>query len=421
LLIPFAVATAAAGALLLALGVLLVLDERRARARLVRPLEDELAKWPPYRPAAEPDAERATEEKAPFVPRFSVDQAQLISRLTARMPRTRPALAFAVALAFFVIAAGLSVADEAFGAAPPASAAAADDAGAGPGVAEESRAQPLAEISYVDVGQGDGVVMRVGRTFVVSDAGEYNAEGVDEALRRLGAPAIDIAILSHPHQDHVKNFTELLDSYGWTIKTAVLSRSEHWEKTETNRNLMDALRRHNVNLRYVTTGARFDWGGAFWEVLSPPAERYLRSGQEADASVVYVLRIRRAEFLFTGDVGSSVERKVAERWTQRKLGRAAVFLATHHGSAGGSTKRLLDAVDPKWAVLSTGPNRFKHPRTEAIDRLKNAGASLWCTDTNGTVTVTVSARGRLSWRASKQRVPWWSATTLRQTGTCVGR
>jgi hypothetical protein len=29
--------------------------------------------------------------------------------------------------------------------------------------------------------------------------------------------------MSHPHCDHVRNFSALLGKFGWTIKTAVLS------------------------------------------------------------------------------------------------------------------------------------------------------------------------------------------------------
>lgn len=64
-----------------------------------------------------------------------------------------------------------------------------------------------AKIVFVDVEQGDGVVMRVGGQVIVSDAGEHRAATVDATLRSLGAKQIDVAILSHPHDNQVRNST----------------------------------------------------------------------------------------------------------------------------------------------------------------------------------------------------------------------
>jgi beta-lactamase superfamily II metal-dependent hydrolase len=85
-----------------------------------------------------------------------------------------------------------------------------------------------------------------------------------------------------------------------------------------------------------------------------------------------------------------------------------IFLATHHGSKEGSIKELLDVIRPRWAVLSTGRNGYEHPSLEAIERLKAEGASIWCTAVNGSVTARISPAGELTWRASRQRAPWWS-------------
>ena len=78
-------------------------------------------------------------------------------------------------------------------------------------------------------------------------------------------------------------------------------------------------------------------------------------------------------------------------------------------------------IRPRWAVLSTGKNGYGHPSLEAIGRLKAAGASIWCTDTNGSVTARIAVTGTLTWRASIQVAPWWSAKSKKKTGSCVGR
>ena len=75
--------------------------------------------------------------------------------------------------------------------------------------------------------------MKVGSKIIVSDAGEYGLKNVNAALTALGAKRIDVAIMSHPHEDHVKNFIDLFAQ--WQVKKAVMSRSAYWQGTQTNR------------------------------------------------------------------------------------------------------------------------------------------------------------------------------------------
>ena len=289
-------------------------------------------------------------------------------------------------------------------------------------LASASASPKPAKIIFVNVAQGDGVVMRVGGKIIVSDAGEHRVENVDEALRSLGAKRIDVAILSHPHDDHVRNFLPLITQLGWRVKLVIVSESAWWQGTATNRTLMKTLDEEDVEIKHVHAGDSFDWGGAEWNVLSPPAGEFTGgSNQAANSSVVYLLRVNGVSALFTGDIERRVADKVARLLDGALDGPVDIFLATHHGSKEGSTKDLLDVVKPRWAVISSGQNPYRHPSLEAIARLEAAGASIWCTDVNGSVTARISAAGGLTWRASLQAAPWWSAKAQAEHGSCVGR
>lgn len=186
---------------------------------------------------------------------------------------------------------------------------------------------------------------------------------------------------------------------------------------------MAAITAEGLTPTYVHAGQTFGWGGASWKILNPPEGEFTSgSKQAANASVAYLLRVNGVEALFTGDIERKVALQVAVRLEEALDERIDVFLATHHGSKHGSPNELLQVARPRWAVLSTGPNGFGHPAPEAIARLKAVGASIWCTDANGTITARISAAGRLTWRAAGQVVaPWWSAKAKRRHGSCVGR
>jgi competence protein ComEC len=276
-----------------------------------------------------------------------------------------------------------------------------------------------AKVVFVNVGQGDGVIVKVGGRIIVSDAGLPGAaDEMHEALSQLDADRhIYRAILSHAHSDHVGGFIGLIEDFGYTIDAAVYAPHHHYGHTQTNRALMDALADHDVPLIAVEKGDQFFWGGASWRILNPPAGAFQGMGDEATASIAYRLRTRGSDLLFTGDMEREALPGLVDSWT---FGRAEVFLATHHGSNYGSTTELLDKIDPEFSVLSTGPNSYGHPGTYAVERLKNAGSTIFCTEQNGTLTLTLASGGKLDWRASRQEQPWWSVADG-PTGKCVNR
>src|ERR687898_2256176 len=146
-------------------------------------------------------------------------------------------------------------------------------AGSASAAPQSSAARAAAKIVFVDVGAGDGVVIRVGGAVVLSDIGEQNIpflyKELDQALAEIGSREIEAVILSHAHDDHVKNFALLLNSDKYTVKQVLLSRNAHWTATDANRAVMNAIRRHRIPRRYVRTGEVFRFGGAKWTILNP--------------------------------------------------------------------------------------------------------------------------------------------------------
>jgi competence protein ComEC len=275
-------------------------------------------------------------------------------------------------------------------------------------------------VVFVDVGAGDAVIIKVGDAVVVSDIGEYNIPYVYEVLEDMGTTEIDALILSHPHDDHVKNAALLLESHLYTVRRALLSRNSYWEGTATNRRVMRTLEQHNVPITYVRTGQTFNFGGARWTILNPPQGRFTTSNQVGNSSVVFVLETRGKRFLFSGDIESAAEHLVAEEIEERELAPIDVLLVTHHGSKNASHTFFLDAAQPKSGVISVGRGHG-HPDGEAIERLRDLTPrpGLWCTAWNGNVRVTVSTAENLRIRGTEPFAAWWVKNELRSRGPCV--
>jgi competence protein ComEC len=138
------------------------------------------------------------------------------------------------------------------------------------------------------------------------------------------------------------------------------------------------IRRHRVPITYVRAGQLFRFGRARWTILNPPRGAFTESRQVENGSVAYVLEVDGERFLFTGDMKKAGERELVAQWQRLNLGSVDVLLATHHGSKNASHDFFLDVLDPRSAVISVGRGHG-HPSLEAIERLRGAGATIWCT------------------------------------------
>lgn len=282
-----------------------------------------------------------------------------------------------------------------------------------------------AKVAFVDIGQGDGVAMRIGGEIIVSDAGfPVKADQMHAALKTLNANGhIDVAILSHGHNDHVGGFSKLVSEHGYGVDLVIAAPNGKWE-TDANQAVLNALRAAGATVDWVRRGNTFDWGGASWTVLNPEQGSFTASSNVENASVVMLLEVNGRRILFTGDIKEKATEQLVSSWGDR--GRAHIFFVTHHGSKFGSSEDLLKKIEPRFAVISVGANNtFTHPSPETVDRLRAVETKterIYCTVANGTVTATISTSGAISWKTApgEQAAPWWSREAG-QTGVCKGK
>jgi beta-lactamase superfamily II metal-dependent hydrolase len=121
-----------------------------------------------------------------------------------------------------------------------------------------------------------------------------------------------------------------------------------------------------------------------------PCPRYEPGFDLNDNSLVLALRYGDVRFLFTGDVESEAERRLA---ASGRLPRVEVLKVAHHGSRTSSAAVFVDAVSPDWAVVSSGSgNRYGHPAQSVLRRLRASGARVWRTDVEGGLILRTDGR-----------------------------
>ncbi len=240
-------------------------------------------------------------------------------------------------------------------------------------------------VSFLDVGEGDAVLIQVGSRQVLVDGGPGPQAVTNELGRRMPFwdRSLDLVVLTHPHADHLGGLVEVLRRYrvGQILAPDIASDAAlyaAWQRLIGEKNIPATIAR---------AGQRIDLGGgAVLEVLSPPPE--LLTGTESDVDnngVVLHLSDGNISFLFTADIMAEAEWGLLR---ERAVDEVGVLKVAHHGSASSTGAAFLAVAGPQMAVISCGEgNRFGHPDEATLDRLDDyvAPEYIYRTDADGSI------------------------------------
>lgn len=244
-------------------------------------------------------------------------------------------------------------------------------------------------VAACQVGQGDAFVLNAGEgRAVVVDAGPDPA-AVDRCLSSLRVREVPVVVLTHFHADHVAGLPGVLD--GRRVGTVLVSPLP--EPAEQAEEVDEVLASAGVPYRPARLGEQWTVGAQVAFRVVWPA-RVIGSGEPAanDASVVLDAVVSGVAVLLNGDVEPPAQR--ALRRAEPGL-RPQVMTVPHHGSRHQEPAYLTE-LSAGIALIGVGlDNRHGHPAPETLALLEEAGASVWRTDTDGTVAVVRTADGGL--------------------------
>ena len=254
-------------------------------------------------------------------------------------------------------------------------------------------------VHFIDVGQGDSILIQAGEHAMLVDAGTNESGGtVTDYLHSLNLTKLDYLIGTHPHEDHIGGLDDVILSFD--IGTVIMPDVSH--TTRTYEDVLDALLEKNLTVSSPQPGEAFSLGDASFNILSPSAEIAAEAQEAGDLNNLSVgirLVYGSTAFVLCGDAESVSEEAMVQSGLPLK---ADVLKAGHHGSSTSTCGSFLDAVDPDYAVISCGKdNSYGHPHQETLDRLHAAGVSVFRTDEQGTV-IAVSDGASISWSSAPE-------------------
>lgn len=256
-------------------------------------------------------------------------------------------------------------------------------------------------VTFLDVGQGDGIYLRTKDTAILVDGGSSDIRSLgkyrlEPFLKHQGDTRIDYVIVSHGDSDHISGIRYLLaETEEIRIGTLILPAAGMGMEVYGELSLLAAQR--EVPVRWFGAGDYLSAGPLRLTCLYPERAEHIPDTNRH--SLVIKADYLDFHLLLTGDMGTGEEQQLlSEAGVRSQLPMVQVLKAAHHGSRFSTSGEWLDVLRPEWAVISAGANNtYGHPHPEVLERLDEQGITVFQTALGGAVILETDG-SRIRWR-----------------------
>jgi competence protein ComEC len=237
---------------------------------------------------------------------------------------------------------------------------------------------PQLTVHFIDVGQGDAILVDLGETEVLIDGGE-KSPGVVDYLRNYVDGKLEVMVATHPHADHIGGLIAVLDAF---------EVEQIWDNGDTSdsatyADFVVAVEKEGAQVHVGRRGDKIVAGALTFLILNPTT----LAGTTNNNSLVLSLTYGKTDFLFMGDAEKEAEGAMLVA-SDLPVPDVEILKVGHHGSRTASSTDFLAVTTPEVAIYMAGVgNSYGHPHAETISALQGIGARVYGTDVNGTILV----------------------------------
>lgn len=245
----------------------------------------------------------------------------------------------------------------------------------------------LLELHFIDVGVADCVLLRMGeRTMLVDCGNQSDGKTVAAYLKSLGIESLTYAFLSHPHNDHLGGYLDLLDAV--PVGLFILADTFQAFQSDLYTVLLKKLDALRVPMLTMKDGEAMAFGEALLAFYQHTDARATVNNR----SMLTHVSLGSRAVLLAADVENNGQKALAEAYGERL--RADILKMPHHGLAA-YMREFHAAVKPSLAIFSNNKSRI----ADTIALTERRGAA-WLLTTKGTVVAVTDGETWTVWQES---------------------
>jgi len=244
----------------------------------------------------------------------------------------------------------------------------------------------LFHIYFLNVDQGDSIFIKTPDNHQILIDGGPKTLVIEELTKVMPFfdKSIDLAVLTHPHADHLDGLIEVLKRYEVSaiLMTGIDYKSPNYDE------FLNEIDKQGVEIFIAENISDFKFGTVLLDVIYPKNQMIgMNIDNVNNSSIAIKLNYKDKKILLVGDL----EKEIEEELVATNLDLSAQILkAGHHGSKTASTPGFLKRVAPEIVVIQLGKNNsYGHPHEEALENIKQSGVkSILRTDIEGQIEFT---------------------------------
>ena len=225
------------------------------------------------------------------------------------------------------------------------------------------------EVHFIDVGQGDAILIKQGEHNMLIDAGDNKYEEfIVNYLKENEITKLDYVIGTHPHADHIGGLDAVIDAFD--IGKIIMPKVTH--TTKIFEDVLISIKNKGLKITNPNVGDNYELGDASFTIVASNSDEYTNLN---NYSVVTRMEYGKTSFLFISDAEGVSENEMLDNDHNLEVD---VLKVGHHGSDTSTTVKFLDAANSKYTVIQVDKNnKYGHPTADVMDRLEERNIKIY--------------------------------------------
>lgn len=236
------------------------------------------------------------------------------------------------------------------------------------------------QVHIIDIAQGDSILIQSNTDAILIDGGNKGkGDDILDYLAEKGISTLTAVVSTHPDADHIGGLATII--HEMNVEAVYAPRVTH--TTEAYKEFLQAVKMKSLKIKVAKNGVSIPTSTPHLALdFIGPTQEY-RSTDLNNWSAVLLMTHGKKKFLLTGDIETAAENDMIDAGVLQPVD---VLKVSHHGAEEATNSNFLNVTKPKLAAISVGENnRYEHPTTEALARLKNNGTKIYRTDEHGSI------------------------------------